>query len=185
MKGAIVCVGLLAFAGCLSPERAEEGANQTAEELTIAAWERAVGVTNIFGIAYGGDPIAPLVPHTNGIVRLSLKDALRVGSKNNRKFRTLKETVFVRALALDSEAYAFSTTFSGMILGALSGDPGIVKESAAFAAGRLVTLGLEEAILWLGITVLGLNDVVVKIIAQVLVIIGNYLISKLFVFRKQ
>ena len=130
MKGAIVCVGLLALSGCLSPERAEKGADQTAEELTIAAWERAVGVTNIFGIAYGGDPIAPLVPDTNGIVRLSLKEALRIGSKNNRKFRTYKETVFVRALSLDSEAYVFSTTFSGMILGALSGDPEIMKEAA-------------------------------------------------------
>ena len=46
-------------------------------------------------------------------------------------------------------------------------------------------LQLRRFAKWLGITVLGLNDVVVKIIAQVLVIIGNYLISKLFVFRKQ
>ena len=61
---------------------------------------------------------------------------------------------------------------------------GIVREAASFAAGRLVTLGLEELILWLGITVLGVNDVVVKIIAQVLVIVGNYLISKFFVFKK-
>ena len=61
---------------------------------------------------------------------------------------------------------------------------GIAKEAAAFAAGRLVTLGLEEAILWLGITVLGVNDVVVKIVAQVLVIVGNYLISKFLVFKK-
>lgn len=60
---------------------------------------------------------------------------------------------------------------------------GIAKEAASFAAGRLVTLGLEEAILWLGITVLGVNDVVVKIVAQVLVIVGNYLISKFFVFN--
>ena len=131
MKGVLFCAGLLAVfgCGCLSPERAEREADRTAEELTIAAWEKAMGVTNIFGIAYGGDPIAPLVPDTNGIVRLSLDDALRIGAKNNRRFRTLKESVFVRALALDTEEYAFSTTFSGMILGALSGDPEIVKES--------------------------------------------------------
>ena len=130
MKGLYVCAALLSLSGCLTPERAEKDADRTAEELTIAAWEKAMGVTNIFGIAYGGDPIAPLVPDTDGMVRLSLDDALRVGSRNNRRFRTLKETVFVRALALDSEEYAFSTTFSGMILGALSGDPGIVKETA-------------------------------------------------------
>ena len=132
MKGVLFCAGLLAVigCGCLTPDRAEKDADKTAEELTIAAWEKAMGVTNIFGIAYGGDPIAPLVPDTNGIVRISLDDALRVGAKNNRKFRTLKETVFVKALALDSEEYAFSTTFSGMILGALTGDPELIKESA-------------------------------------------------------
>ena len=132
MKGVLFCAGLLAVfgGGCLTPDRAEKDADKTAEELTIAAWEKAMGVTNIFGIAYGGDPIAPLVPDTNGLVRLSLDDALRVGAKNNRKFRTLKETVFVKALALDSEEYAFSTTFSGMILGALTGNPELIKESA-------------------------------------------------------
>ena len=132
MKGvlfSVVGVGLAAVCGCLTPERAERDADRTAEELTIAAWEKAMGVTNIFGIAYGGDPIAPLVPDTNGIVRLSLSDALRVGSRNNRKFRSLKESVFVKALALDSEEYEFSTTFSGMILGALSGEPEFVKET--------------------------------------------------------
>ena len=61
---------------------------------------------------------------------------------------------------------------------------GIVREAASFAAGRLATLGLEEAILWLGIKVLGVNDLIVKIVAQVLVIVGNYVISKFLVFRK-
>ena len=127
---AVFCAMLLAIAGCMTPEKAEKDADLTAEQLTIAAWEKSVGVTNIFGIAYGGDPLAPLVPDTNGVMRLSLDDALRVGAKNNRQFRRHKETVFVRALALDTEEYAFSTTFSGMILGALSGDPEVVKESA-------------------------------------------------------
>ena len=101
MQGGVLHLSLfilLFAAGCLTPERAEHEADRTAEELTIAAWEKAMGVTNIFGIAAGGDPIAPLVPDTNGIVRLSLDDALRVGAKNNRRFLTLKETVFVRAL---------------------------------------------------------------------------------------
>ena len=124
-------LALAALAGCMTPEKAERDADKTAEQLAIAAWEKSVGATNIFGIAYAGDPIAPLVPDTNGIVRLSLDDALRVGAKNNRQFRKHKETIFVRALALDTEEYAFSTTFSGMLAGALSGDPEIVKESVS------------------------------------------------------
>ncbi len=62
--------------------------------------------------------------------------------------------------------------------------PGVLREAASFAAGRLATLGLEELILWLGIDVLGVHDLLVKIVAQVLVIVGNYVISKWFVFRK-
>lgn len=61
---------------------------------------------------------------------------------------------------------------------------GVLREAASFAAGRLATLGLEELILWLGISVLGVRDLIVKIVAQVLVIIGNYVISKCLVFRK-
>ncbi len=62
--------------------------------------------------------------------------------------------------------------------------PGVLREAASFGAGRLATLGLEELILWLGIDVLGIHDLLVKIVAQVLVIVGNYVISKWFVFRK-
>ena len=35
-----------------------------------------------------------------------------------------------------------------------------------------------------GISVLGIGDLVVKIVAQVLVIVGNYVISKFLVFKK-
>ncbi len=61
---------------------------------------------------------------------------------------------------------------------------GILKEALSFAVGRLATLGLEELILWLGIEVLRIHDLIIKIAAQVLVIVGNYLISKWFVFKK-
>ena len=61
----------------------------------------------------------------------------------------------------------------------------LIKEFLSFTAGRLATLGLEELVLWVGISLLGLNTMAVKITAQILVIIGNYLVSKLFVFKKQ
>lgn len=61
---------------------------------------------------------------------------------------------------------------------------GVIREAVTFTVGRLGTLGLEELLLWLGIDKLGLNSMVVKVVAQVLVIIGNYVVSKYFVFRK-
>ena len=62
---------------------------------------------------------------------------------------------------------------------------GIAREAAAFVLGRVATLVLEEAVLWLGISVLGVSDIAVKVVAQVLVIVGNYFISKFLVFRKE
>ena len=55
---------------------------------------------------------------------------------------------------------------------------------ASFFAGRLGTLLLEEVLLLVFITKLGINNVVVKIAAQIVVIVANYLISKIIVFRR-
>jgi putative flippase GtrA len=82
-------------------------------------------------------------------------------------------------------AFAYVTNRTWVFQDKAREPKGIVKEAAAFAAGRLATLALEELILWLGISVLGFPDVPVKVVAQVLVIVGNYVISKFFVFRKQ
>ena len=60
----------------------------------------------------------------------------------------------------------------------------IVCEIAAFAGGRVLTLLLQEAIMGIFCTWLGLNEYLFKVIAAVLVIILNYFISKLLVFRK-
>ena len=60
----------------------------------------------------------------------------------------------------------------------------ILGEIAAFAGGRVATLLLQEAIMFVFCTWLGLNEYLFKIIAAVLVIILNYFISKLLVFRK-
>ena len=58
------------------------------------------------------------------------------------------------------------------------------KEMLSFYSGRLLTLGLEEALFLVFVTWLQFNSTVIKIIAQVAVLIGNYLISKLVTFRK-
>jgi putative flippase GtrA len=60
----------------------------------------------------------------------------------------------------------------------------IVCEIAAFAGGRVLTLLLQEIIMGVFCTWLGLNEYLFKVIAAVLVIILNYFISKLLVFRK-
>lgn len=61
---------------------------------------------------------------------------------------------------------------------------GIVKEMLLFFGGRLATLAVEEAILYVFITRLQFNSIAVKVIAQIIVVLLNYVISKLVVFRK-
>ncbi len=59
----------------------------------------------------------------------------------------------------------------------------LIKQMVSFVGGRVITLILEEIILLIFITWLGFPSMVVKIVAQVIVIVSNYVISKLFVFR--
>ena len=61
----------------------------------------------------------------------------------------------------------------------------ILGELSSFAGGRVMTLLLQEAMFVIFFDILGINEFIVKIIAAVLVIILNYVLSKLFVFRKK
>ena len=80
-------------------------------------------------------------------------------------------------------AFAYLTNRTWVFESRAAGAHAVAREAAAFAAGRVVTLALEEAILFLGIELLGLDSMLVKVVGQVVVVVGNYLISKLVVFR--
>ena len=54
---------------------------------------------------------------------------------------------------------------------------------ASFIGGRIVTLIIEEAMIFIFITVLGFNSILIKILAQVVVIVLNYIISKFMIFK--
>lgn len=58
-----------------------------------------------------------------------------------------------------------------------------LREMALFFSGRLATLGIEEVILLVFVTLLHYNEMIVKTAAQVIVLISNYVISKLVVFK--
>lgn len=60
-----------------------------------------------------------------------------------------------------------------------------LRQMLGFYAGRIATLGAEELILLVFVTWLGFDSMIVKIVAQVVVIVLNYVISKLLVFRKK
>ena len=65
----------------------------------------------------------------------------------------------------------------------------IIKEIIKFFVARLSTLGLEMLIMFIFVTALGLNSdiwvIVWTLVSQVLVIVGNYILSKLIVFKNK
>lgn len=64
----------------------------------------------------------------------------------------------------------------------------ILKEIVSFFSARILTLGMEMLIMFIFVTWMGLNSdlwvVIWTLVAQAVVIISNYIFSKLFIFKK-
>lgn len=60
----------------------------------------------------------------------------------------------------------------------------LVIQMFSFCCGRIVTLIIEEFILFVFIIYLHCNSMKIKVVAQVIVVILNYIISKLWIFKK-
>ena len=60
----------------------------------------------------------------------------------------------------------------------------LAREALSFFSMRLASLGVETVLMWLTVEVLHWPDLVMKLIINIVVIILNYVFSKLFIFRK-
>lgn len=156
---------LLLFAtACMTPSRANRETEEVAHRLATAYWQVQTGRTNELDLSRPADALTlrvalqaitrgdesvvfPAIPDmtinlTNGVLRLTLPEALNVAARNDRTYQSFKETVFTTALELDSKLFLFETTFSGMMLGSLSdrvsgSDPRISVASEADFRRRL------------------------------------------------
>ncbi len=65
----------------------------------------------------------------------------------------------------------------------------IIKEIFLFFSSRIVTLLMESFIMWFFVTLLKLNSnifiIIWSLFAQLIVIVGNYILSKFFVFTRK
>jgi putative flippase GtrA len=66
-----------------------------------------------------------------------------------------------------------------------SNNDNLFKEISSFVGFRIITLIMDMVIMFVGVTLLRKNDKIFKLVSQVIVIVGNYLFSKIFVFRKE
>lgn len=118
------------------------------------------------------------------VVSLAIKYALLFTIFDASRAFELQIAVIISWIGAVSFAYITNRVFVFK-----SKNKNIVKEIINFTLGRVVTLLIEMFIMWFMCTLLNLNSnmwvVISTIICQVMQIVGNYIISKLFVFKKK
>ena len=82
-------------------------------------------------------------------------------------------------------AFAYVTNRIWVFESRTKGFARVMREIVTFAGGRVLTFLMQEGIVAVFVTWLGMNKYAIRIVAAVLVIIANYFISKLIVFRKK
>ena len=60
----------------------------------------------------------------------------------------------------------------------------LFREIVSFTGARVLTLGIDMVLMFVGVDVLHINKLIVKVLANVVVIVSNYVLSKLFIFKK-
>ena len=61
----------------------------------------------------------------------------------------------------------------------------LAKEILTFGATRVFSFILEEVILFIFVDKLGMEKLIIKLIANIIVIIVNYILSKFIIFKKK
>lgn len=61
----------------------------------------------------------------------------------------------------------------------------VLRELESFFFFRILSLLLDFAILYIGIGLIHANSLIVKLIDNILVVVANYIFSKLFIFKKK
>ena len=81
-----------------------------------------------------------------------------------------------------SLAYATNRTW---VFGSKAKGSAFFKEMVSFFSGRVLTLLLEEGILLVFVTWLAFPGTAVKVAGQIIVLVSNYIISKLIIFKEK
>lgn len=82
-------------------------------------------------------------------------------------------------------AVAYVTNRKWVFDSRASGAKEILVEAAEFTGGRLLTMAIETVLLWITVDLAHWNDLLMKVVISIVVIILNYVISKKIVFRNK
>lgn len=61
----------------------------------------------------------------------------------------------------------------------------LLRELTTFFIARLLTLLIDMFVMYIGISIFKFNDIIIKIIANIIVIFSNYFLSKYIIFKSQ
>lgn len=81
--------------------------------------------------------------------------------------------------------FAYLTNRTFVFRSKTSGKKAVMKEFADFTTARLATLILENIVLFVCIDLFFWNNMIAKLLGQFLVIVSNYVLSKLWIFKKK
>ena len=81
--------------------------------------------------------------------------------------------------------FAYVTNRRWVFESKVRGVKGVALEMAKFFGARGASLVLDLAAMYLGVTLLRIDDKLMKLISNGIIIAANYVFSKLFVFKKQ
>lgn len=111
--------------------------------------------------------------------RLGYGDALTI---QNSKIINTSCVIFKNIIAI---LFAYVTNRKFVFESKVSGFLPIVKEMINFFLARLSTLFFEIVFMLVTVNILGFNDLVMNIIAQFVIVVLNYVFSKLWIFKKK
>lgn len=93
---------------------------------------------------------------------------------------TMPSTIIAWVLAV---AFAYITNRKWVFCSKAAGGKEILAEMGSFFACRLATGGVDWVCMLVFVDFIGLNDVMVKFAANIIVVVLNYVASKLVIFR--
>ncbi len=101
------------------------------------------------------------------------------------RYVLLGDTLSTALAWLISVLFAYVTNRRFVFTNKAKGQKEVAKECFSFFASRSFTGLLDVLNMYLFVSVLHLNDLVIKILSNVVIVILNYVLSKFIVFRKK
>ncbi len=103
-------------------------------------------------------------------------------------FESLFHMHYMAATAISwvlTVVFAYWTNRTFVFKSKNAGAAGILKEFTAFVGARVATGVLELVLMYLMVDVAAVNSYIAKFICQVVVILANYFLSKLWIFKEK